>query len=92
MPTIKVKFDIDKDNVFCGYCGTERVIRGHMTSTFLMCPKHGEFTIGPTIMLNDGNPFDPDDNGDGLWYIHHEDEINKMMWETCALLDSPPSG
>lgn len=73
--TTKKPFDIEREHAFCGFCGRERIPGGHMLSTFLMCPQHGEFTPGPVILL-----------GARGWEIHFRDEGERQSWETCAYI------
>ncbi len=81
------EIDVDKQPIYCSFCGSQLVKMGHMFNEFMMCPKHGEFTIAPVVMRDTGSPTDETDMGDGRWYINLEDEQGKMMWETCELVD-----
>lgn len=82
------EIDIDKQPVFCSFCGSQLEKMNHMFNEYMMCPKHGEFTIAPVIIRDNGDPMNELDNGDGKWYINLRDEQGKMMWETCEYVDN----
>lgn len=83
----RIEIDVDKQPVFCSFCGSQLEKMNHMFNAFMMCPKHGEFTIAPVIMRDTGDPMNEHDRGDGKWYINLVDETMKMMWETCEQVD-----
>lgn len=70
-------FNHPVERLFCARCGTQCVEMGHLTSTFLLCPKHGEFTIAPVVMKNEN----------GAWEIRHQDSQAEAMWNTCRYVD-----
>lgn len=47
-------FDIENDKLFCAWDGKQCTPMGHMFSTFLLCPDHGEFTWAPVVIFRDG--------------------------------------
>ncbi len=69
------EFDI-KQPIYCAFCGQRLVQAGHMVSQFLLCPTHGEFTPGPTVMQQ----------RDGSWRILWESEVARSDWNACQQL------
>ncbi len=47
-----------------------------MFTRFLLCPKHGEFTIAPIIVLKDAG------------WVMLTDEVIGSMWETYKVVDA----
>lgn len=77
---VEIPFDPSTDKVFCSFCGQQCVEGGHMVSTFMMCPTHGEFTIAPVVIKRGDN-----------WVIS-TDQTTADMWKTCKLLSERASG
>lgn len=73
---IEEEFDITKESLYCSRCGTKCEPLGHLMTTFLICPTHGEFTIAPVVVGREGK-----------WYIHFDNEIDQSMWNTCRYVD-----
>ena len=73
---ISQPFDIEKESVYCAFCGKKREPAGHITSQFLMCPDHGEFTPYPVVVMRNGK-----------WNIIFQSETALHSWNTCKGLE-----
>lgn len=75
------RFDYPRERLFCARCGSECVPCGHLTSRFLLCPNHGEFTVAPVVVQQGSS-----------WWIHHQTAQDRAMWRTCRALDAEDAG
>ena len=73
---MKKPFDPETEFLYCSRCGLKLEKSSHMFSQFLMCPRHGEFTMAPVVMKEDDS-----------WFIELT-QTEAGMWETCKYLDS----
>lgn len=96
-------FDPEREAVFCARCGRRCERGGHMTGVFLMCPAHGEFTIGPLVVMDSrkraerfARAFSGEDPGpepegghydDERWEIVFRSEQERAMWDNCRAID-----
>lgn len=62
--------------LYCSFCGRRCKPLGHIMTTFLLCPVHGEFTIAPLVVRREEG-----------WFIEFATEQEMMMWQTCEYLD-----
>lgn len=92
---VKIPFDPEAESMYCSRDGIKLVPSGHMFSEFMMCPRHGEFTIAPVIMrepefIMGGEPLfkmEPNPASDkGKWFIHADQQF-ESMWNSCKALD-----
>lgn len=77
---VRIPFDPATESLYCGRCGRKCEEGGHLTGRFIMCPRHGEFTIGPVVMYDDN---------DQRWYIE-ADRAFEGMWGNCKAIDALP--
>ena len=92
----RIPFDPETESIYCSRCGSKLDASSHMFSEFMLCPKHGEFTIAPVVVreslweLGPGPGFkmirsnSPDA---GKWFIE-TDVTTASMWETCQFVDA----
>lgn len=73
---LHVEMDPDTEPVYCSSDGLRLEKSGHLTSSFLLCPVHGEFTIAP-IVIKLGSK----------WFFAFEDQQAKSMWKTARYVN-----
>lgn len=92
----RIPFDPDAQSLWCSRCGSKLEKSGHMFSEFLLCPRHGEFTIAPVVMrvperiMGPPPTFEavPNPSPDaGRWFMH-VDETTAGDWANCDAIDA----
>lgn len=80
----KIPFDPETQSLYCSWDGLKLEQSGHMFSEFLLCPRHGEFTIAPVVMkeplkiLGPEPSFNMIDNPSpdaGKWFIRADETL-----------------
>jgi hypothetical protein len=93
---VRIPFDPDTESLYCSRDGIKLEKSGHMFSEFLLCPRHGEFTIAPVVIREPEKvvqmmpPFEvvPNTSPDaGKWFMVGDDTL-RGMWETCKVVDA----
>ena len=91
----RIPFDPDTQSLYCSRDGLKLEKSSHMWTEFLMCPRHGEFTMAPTVMREPtrviGGPprflmVDNPDPDAGKWFLIL-DQTEAGMWANCDAID-----
>lgn len=87
----RLEFDPEAEAIYCSFDGLRLEKSGHMGTEFLMCPRHGEFTMAPTVTREPlkvmGGPpsfrmiSNPSPDA-GKWFLVG-DRTTIMQWKTC---------
>jgi len=93
---VRIPFDPDTQSLWCSRCGSKLERSAHMFSEFLMCARHGEFTMAPIVIREPekvmGGPpkfelvTNPSPDA-GKWFLIL-DETQAGMWSTCEAIDA----
>ena len=91
----RIPFDPETESLYCSRDGLKLEKSGHMFFEFMLCPRHGEFTMAPVVMREPmmvsslRYPFDMEvstDKDAGKWFIHTDPTV-ASMWSMCKAID-----
>lgn len=88
-------FDPETESIFCSRCGSRLEKSGHMFNEFMLCPKHGEFTLAPIIIREPTTAIDesplfgviPNPSPRAGKWTMEADCTTISMWRACKTID-----